>query len=101
MDHQTGCSRGTGFVCFKQREHAEACLAEARKINQGIFNEHKVNNKEKKRKKLIFKSILTADPSDSFASKFTLHGRVLSIVEAVDRNEAHKLMEMNQQRKRK
>ncbi|CAI2165429.1 778_t:CDS:2 [Funneliformis geosporum] len=57
MDHQTGRSRGTGFVCFKQREHAEI--------------------------------------------KFTLRGRVLSIVKAVDRNEAHNLMEMNQQKRRK
>ncbi len=38
MDHQTGRSRGTGFVCFKQKEHAETCLAEAKKINQEIFN---------------------------------------------------------------
>ncbi|CAB4420823.1 unnamed protein product [Rhizophagus irregularis] len=42
-----------------------------------------------------------ADPSDSLANKFTLHGRVLSIVKAVDRNEADKLTKMNQQRKRK
>lgn len=45
--------------------------------------------------------MLGADPSDSLASKFTLRGRVLSIVKAVDRNEAHNIMEMNQQRRRK
>ncbi|RIA89613.1 hypothetical protein C1645_771894 [Glomus cerebriforme] len=101
IDHQTGRSRGTGFVCFKQKEHAEACLNEANKVNQETFNELELNNKKKKQKELIFKSILTADPSDSLANKFTLHGRVLSIVKAVDKNEAHKLMEMNQQRKRK
>ncbi|EXX70763.1 Nop4p [Rhizophagus irregularis DAOM 197198w] len=101
IDHQTGRSRGTGFVCFKQKEHAEACLDEARKSNQEMFSEWEVNNKKKKRKEIIFKSILTADPSDSLANKFTLHGRVLSIVKAVDRNEADKLTKMNQQRKRK
>ncbi|CAG8444368.1 12677_t:CDS:2 [Funneliformis mosseae] len=37
----------------------------------------------------------------SLASKFTLRGRVLSIVKAVDRNEAHNIMEMNQQKRRK
>jgi nucleolar protein 4 len=101
MDHQTGRSRGTGFVCFNQKEHAEACLDEASKSNQEIFGELEVNNKKKKRKELIFKSILTADPSDSLANTFTLHGRVLSIVKAVDRNEADKLTKMNQQRRRK
>ncbi|GBB93981.1 hypothetical protein RclHR1_02270005 [Rhizophagus clarus] len=101
MDHQTGRSRGTGFVCFKQKEHAEACLAEASKSNQETINELEANSRKKKRKELIFKSVLTADPSDSLASKFTLHGRVLSIVKAVNRDEADKLKEMNQQKKRK
>ncbi|CAG8775467.1 12770_t:CDS:2, partial [Gigaspora rosea] len=54
-----------------------------------------------KRKGIIYKSVLTADSSNSQAHKFTLHGRVLSIVKAIDRDEAHRLMEENKNKKQK
>lgn len=93
-DSTTGRSRGTGFVCFVHKEHAESCLAEANQIAHMSSNSPEKEVKPKK-KELRYKSILTADPSDSQAQKFTLHGRVLSVVKAVDRDEASKLKESN------
>ncbi|CAG8819570.1 1218_t:CDS:2, partial [Cetraspora pellucida] len=60
-----------------------------------------LSTNEKKRKRIIHKSVLTADPSDSQALKFTLHGRVLSVVKAVDKDEARRLMEKNKNKRRK
>ncbi|CAG8820874.1 20171_t:CDS:1, partial [Gigaspora margarita] len=44
---------------------------------------------------------LTTDPSDLKALKFILHDRVLLIVKAVDRNEAHSLTEENKNKKQR
>ncbi|CAG8612609.1 11937_t:CDS:2, partial [Racocetra fulgida] len=63
--------------------------------------ELRLSTNEKKRKGIIHKSVLTADPSGSQALKFTLHGRVLSVVKAVDKDEAHRLMERNKNKRRK
>ncbi|CAJ0905919.1 11819_t:CDS:2 [Entrophospora sp. SA101] len=75
-DKETGHSRGTGFVNFKETQDANNCLLDKKELT-------------------YHKSILTPDPSDSKVQKFTLQGRVLSIVKAVDRTEAKKLMENN------
>ncbi|CAG8571292.1 14009_t:CDS:10, partial [Racocetra persica] len=103
-DDTTGRSRGTGFVCFAHKEHADTCLEEARCVNHIGFDSIErpgLSTNEKKRKGIIHKSVLTADPSGSQALKFTLHGRVLSVVKAVDKDEAHRLMEMNKNKRRK
>ncbi|CAG8777271.1 9142_t:CDS:2 [Dentiscutata erythropus] len=103
-DDTTGRSRGTGFVCFVYKKHADACLEEAKSVNHigsGSTEQPESSTNEKKRKGIIYKSVLTADPSDSQALKFTLHGRVLSIVKAVDRDEAHRLTEENKNKKQK
>ncbi|CAG8576134.1 9125_t:CDS:2, partial [Dentiscutata heterogama] len=103
-DDTTGRSRGTGFVCFVYKKHADACLEEAKSVNHigsGPTERPESSTNEKKRKGIIYKSVLTADPSDSQALKFTLHGRVLSIVKAVDRDEAHRLTEENKNKKQK
>ncbi|CAG8464871.1 695_t:CDS:10 [Acaulospora morrowiae] len=100
-DSATGRSRGTGFVCFVHKEHADECLSEAKKIHHIAVDSNELSSKKGKRKELVYKSILTADPSDLQALKFTLRGRVLSVVKAVDKDEAHKLMEINQDKRRK
>ncbi|CAG8795495.1 46225_t:CDS:10, partial [Gigaspora margarita] len=103
-DDTTGRSRGTGFVCFEHKKHADACLEEVKNVGHigfdSIERSESLTN-EKKRKGIIYKSVLTADPSNSQAHKFTLHGRVLSIVKAVDRDEAHRLTEENKNKKQR
>ncbi|CAG8830064.1 10333_t:CDS:2, partial [Gigaspora rosea] len=75
-DDTTGRSRGTGFVSFEQKKHADACLEEAKSVGNigfdSIERPESLTN-EKKRKGIIYKSVLTADPSNSQAHKFTLH----------------------------
>ncbi|CAG8465746.1 2741_t:CDS:2 [Paraglomus occultum] len=100
MDHETGRSRGTGFVCFWEKQHADACLAEAEKFNSSISTTELSFLSKKSKRELGYKSILTADPSDSLATKFTLHGRVLSVTRAVEREEAKKIMDKNRIKKR-
>ncbi|CAG8498517.1 9630_t:CDS:2 [Diversispora eburnea] len=72
-DNITKRSRGTGFVCFVHKEHADSCLAEANKMAHISTDSSKKLITKRKGKELIYKSILTADPSDSQAQKFTLH----------------------------
>ncbi|CAG8483011.1 13995_t:CDS:10 [Acaulospora colombiana] len=60
-------------------EHADACLSEAKKVHHLAADSTELSSKRENRKELMYKSILTADPSDSQALKFTLHGRVLSV----------------------
>ncbi|CAG8496231.1 9792_t:CDS:2, partial [Ambispora leptoticha] len=105
MDNDTGRSRGTGFVCFKELKDANHCLEEAEKLQMNLKNETTecttVTEKNKRRNELQFRSILMPDTFDRQAEKFTLHGRVLSVVRAVEREQAKKLKEQNQDRKRR
>ncbi|CAG8572202.1 6192_t:CDS:2 [Paraglomus brasilianum] len=100
MDHETGRSRGTGFVCFWEKQHADACLTEAENSNSSISTTELSFLSKKSKRELGYKSILTADPSDSLVAKFTLHGRVLSVTRAVEREEAKKFMDNNRIKKR-
>ncbi|KAL1925157.1 uncharacterized protein VTP21DRAFT_40 [Calcarisporiella thermophila] len=98
-DHNTGLSRGTAFVCFKNKEDAVRCLEEAERVAQEVGpgeSETLASTKRQKNKALPkVKSVLMADPSSSLASKFTLHSRVLDVKLAVSREEAGKLTESN------
>ncbi|RHZ58172.1 hypothetical protein Glove_375g98 [Diversispora epigaea] len=94
-DNTTKRSRGTGFVCFVHKKHADSCLAEANKMTHIYTDSSEKLITKRKGKELMYKSILTADPSDSQTHKFTLHGRVLSVVKAINRDEANKLKESN------
>ena len=100
MDHETGRSRGTGFVCFWEKQHADACLTEAENSNSSISTTELSFLSKKSKRELGYKSILTADPSDSLVAKFTLHGRVLSVTRAVEREEAKKIKDNNRIKKR-
>ncbi|KAG2186530.1 hypothetical protein INT44_002754 [Umbelopsis vinacea] len=108
MDKETGRSRGTGFVCFKERESADQCLKEAEQLkattvndNSEAFPAEMMSNKQKKKTGMVQKSLLTPDINTGLAQKFTLQGRVLDVNRAVERNEANKLMEANALKKQK
>lgn len=108
MDKETGRSRGTGFVCFKERSSADQCLEEAEEMKQSTLNDtseafptEMMSNKQKKKSGIVQKSLLTPDVNTGLAKKFTLQGRVLDVNRAVERNEANKLMEANAVKKQK
>lgn len=108
MDKETGRSRGTGFVCFKERESADQCLQEAEQLKNSTINDNSeafptdmMSNKQKKKSGIVQKSLLTPDINTGLAQKFTLQGRVLDVNRAVERTEANKLMEANALKKQK
>ncbi|GEM09294.1 ribosomal processing [Rhodotorula toruloides] len=79
FDPVTKRSRGTAFVCFWNKEHAQAVLAESEALNKGTSTKKT--------------TLLMADPTSSSASRLTLHGRVLAAVPAVSKGQADKLRE--------
>ncbi|CAG8674049.1 1805_t:CDS:2, partial [Gigaspora rosea] len=97
--------RGFTYIQYKKVDEAERDkYLEAMKSQQGKHdyeqnNDHDIDSYDVNT--IIYKSVLTADPSNSQAHKFTLHGRVLSIVKAVDRDEAHRLTEENKNKKQR
>ncbi|ORY03776.1 hypothetical protein K493DRAFT_345951 [Basidiobolus meristosporus CBS 931.73] len=88
MDHETGRSRGTGFVCFWNKEDAQKCVEENYKLHQTVS----IVNK---------RSVLTPDAPSNLAAKFTVDDRILSIVMAVDKQEAGKLADINTRKRQK
>ncbi|KAK9264072.1 hypothetical protein V1519DRAFT_380738 [Lipomyces tetrasporus] len=70
-DKETHQPRGTGFVCFKDKQTYQACLADAPK-------------------QVSESSILIVDDVDR---RYVLDNRILSITAAVDRTKAEKLAE--------
>ncbi|KAG2173696.1 hypothetical protein INT43_005116 [Umbelopsis isabellina] len=108
MDRESGRSRGTGFVCFKEKSSADQCLEEAEQLKNSNLTEESeafptdmMSNKQKKKSGLMHKSLLTPDINTGLAQKFTLQGRVLDVNRAVERTEANKLMEANALKKQK
>lgn len=108
MDRESGRSRGTGFVCFKEKSSADQCLEEAEQLKNSTLTEESdafptdmMSNKQKKKTGVMHKSLLTPDINTGLAQKFTLQGRVLDVNRAVERTEANKLMEANALKKQK
>ncbi|GAO51882.1 hypothetical protein G7K_5973-t1 [Saitoella complicata NRRL Y-17804] len=85
VDHSTGRSRGTGFVCFKEEEDSENCLYAASKI----------------RAPTSANSILLPGEVDADSEKFMMEGRVLTVTAAVSREDADKLKEEGEERRRR
>jgi nucleolar protein 4 len=85
MDHATGRSRGTGFVCFYDPKDAYACLRE-------IPMRTGANAQEPANKLSSGPSVLQNTETDP-TGRYTLDGRVLQISQAVEKNQANKFTE--------
>ncbi|WFD25153.1 RNA recognition motif-containing protein [Malassezia nana] len=100
MDTSTNRSRGTGFVCFWNRDSADAVLREAAIVERetaATGNESSLP----KSNPFSMTSVVTADPSAPLLSKFSLHGRVLNVVRAVSRDTATNLEESSRRARQK
>lgn len=106
----SGLSRGTGFVCMKNKADADKCLEEYNRFKNSAIrdddeaandSEMLMTNREKKKKGLVFDSILTPDAGSGSGLKFTLDGRVLDITRAVERKDANKLTEEKENLRKK
>lgn len=89
LDYATERSRGTGFVCFYDKDNADACLLGAPQP-QSAAKKPVDSNKNNPAAPSVKHSLLEdiyADPS----GRYTLEGRVLQISRAVDRKEATRL----------
>ena len=89
LDYATERSRGTGFVCFYDKDNADACLRAAPQPQSAAKN-IKDSKKTSTAALSVQHSLLEdiyADPS----GRYTLEGRVLQISRAVDRKEATRL----------
>jgi nucleolar protein 4 len=92
MDKATGRSRGTGFVCFWNNEHADQVINEAELISRET-GANAMPLGAPVRNPFALPSILTVDPSANLAQRLTIHGRVLDVSRAVTREEASTMKE--------
>ena len=88
MDHSTGRSKGTAFICFYNVSDADTCLRHAPKVQQLLSTSKKPNSSTALVKPSVLENEL-ADPS----GRYTFEGRVLNLSRAVGRYEALKLTE--------
>lgn len=89
LDYATERSRGTGFVCFYDKENADACLRGAPQPQSAARKPG--DNKKNSTAALSVKHSLLEDIYADPSGRYTLEGRVLQISRAVDRNEATRL----------
>lgn len=100
MDTSTNRSRGTGFVCFWNRDSADTVLREAAIVErETAATGH--DSSLLKSNPFSMTSVITADPSAPLVSKFSLHGRVLNVVRAVSRDTATHLEESSRRARQK
>ncbi|KAI4195124.1 MAG: hypothetical protein LQ348_002503 [Seirophora lacunosa] len=88
VDPSTGRSKGTGFVCFANKDDAIACLRAAPKTGATATyrdNMHRAVSAQNNRK-----SILEDVDVDS-SGQYTMDGRLLNLSLAVDKSEATRL----------
>ncbi|KAF8598969.1 RNA-binding domain-containing protein [Ceratobasidium sp. AG-I] len=98
IDKDTGRSRGTGFVCFWKKEHADEAIEEAEAMARELgANATPLGNKPNP----FTMSLLTLDPSASLVKRLVLHGRTLSVTRAVARDEADRLREEGERSREK
>ncbi|GJJ14727.1 hypothetical protein Clacol_008994 [Clathrus columnatus] len=99
LDPATGRSRGTGFVCFWNKEDADKVIEKADLLKMETNGDQTAAPEKKNPFKLA--SILTPDPSSSLAQSLVLHGRTLDITRAVTREEAGRLREEGEKARQK
>lgn len=86
MDHNTERSRGTGFVCFYNKEDADNCLRNAPR-RQLLTGSNAIKPSSSSQPS---HSILQNDNADP-TGQYTLDGRVLQVTLAVPKSEASRL----------
>ena len=91
LDAVTERSRGVGFVCFYQQEHADACLRGAPLIQR--MNADKVAGRASGNLS-VTRSLLESYSADS-TGRYTLEGRILNVSRAIRKVEAERLSAAN------
>ena len=86
IDQGTERPRGTGFVCFYEKDSADACLREAPRRSTAPTADDSKTTKTSQ----VSNSILQNEQSDP-SGQYTLDGRVLQVSRAVDKSEADRL----------
>ncbi|MCJ1318743.1 RNA recognition motif-containing protein [Xylographa vitiligo] len=87
LDHSTGRSKGTGFVCMYNLDDIVACLRGAPRIESTSTQVDKSHASRTAKKHSLLEDTHT-DPQ----GRYTIEGRVLQISRAVNRDEANRLM---------
>ena len=86
LDHSTGRSKGTGFVCLFNLEDTINCLREAPRIDLTS-----VKNDRSHASGIAQKHSLLEDTRTDPLGRYTIEGRVLQVSRAVNRAEASRL----------
>ncbi|MCJ1395027.1 RNA recognition motif-containing protein [Xylographa bjoerkii] len=86
LDHSTGRSKGTGFVCMYNIEDTVACLREAPRIESTSTQTDRSHASGTAKKHSLLEDTHT-DP----LGRYTIDGRVLQVSRAVNRDEANRL----------
>ncbi|KAG2346457.1 hypothetical protein BDR05DRAFT_1057578 [Suillus weaverae] len=89
-------SRGTGFVCFWNKEVADKVIEQSE-----ILRAETMGSQQPTKNPFTLPSILTPDPSSGVARSLVLHGRTLDVVRAVTRDQAGKLRDEGEKRREK
>ena len=89
LDFATGRSKGTGFVCFREKAHADDCIRGA-PPQQHLSNPAQAPHLA--RPIVSATSVLQNDDSDP-TGRYTMDGRVLQVSRAVNKSEAQRLFE--------
>ncbi|KAF9230337.1 hypothetical protein BU15DRAFT_11817, partial [Melanogaster broomeanus] len=89
VDPETERSRGTGFVCFWNKQDADRVIEQSDILRSETMGYQPQPTKNP----FLLPSILTPDPSAGAARQLVLHGRTLDVVRAVTRDVAAKLKE--------
>ncbi|KAL4068597.1 hypothetical protein V8B97DRAFT_1873247 [Scleroderma yunnanense] len=97
IDPETERSRGTGFVCFWNKDDADKVIEQSETLRMETMGNHPQPVKNP----FTLPSILTPDPSSSIAKNLVLHGRTLDVVRAVTRDQAVKLKEEGEKAREK
>ncbi|KAG2151570.1 uncharacterized protein EDB93DRAFT_1103019 [Suillus bovinus] len=89
-------SRGTGFVCYWNKEVADKVIEQSE-----ILRAETMGSQQPTKNPFTLPSILTPDPSSGIAKSLVLHGRTLDVVRAVTRDQAGKLKDEGEKRREK
>lgn len=89
MDHQSGRTKGTGFVCFFNVEDAENCFRGAPRFQPSGANATKRDD----RAAPGVKHSILQDENLDLGGLYTMDGRVLQVSRAVEKERAVKLTE--------